>query len=84
MDPEVLRWTGLCTHSALLDSVPGDVDLPADQLDAIAKLTAEKNAAYQHVCRSNLCANPTPQYTSQHPHQAEAMYVTSSGLREMR
>jgi hypothetical protein len=46
-DRSSFEWHGLCSHNPLLEDVSGNFDLSAEQLEAIAAATAEKNRVYQ-------------------------------------
>ncbi|KAH8732765.1 Hsp70 protein-domain-containing protein [Phaeosphaeriaceae sp. PMI808] len=66
-DRSGLPWGGLCTHSPLLETIRG-LDLPPDQLDAIAEQrkqrTRERNRDWVKADNARHRANPTPEFAA--------------------
>jgi hypothetical protein len=64
-DRDAFEWLGLASHSPFHEAIrcrDGEMDFTPQQLEDMARITKEKNAAYQVVYQKNLRANPTEQY----------------------
>ena len=62
---DLFEWDGLCSHSPLLEPIHGEFDLNAEQLEAMAAATREKNRQFGIEYQRKLRANPTAEYREQ-------------------
>lgn len=53
-----LLWVGLCTHNCLLETLHGDLNLSAAQLEEMAAARAERYRSYHEQYRKVLLATP--------------------------
>lgn len=60
------EYDGLCSHSAFLDPVRGDLNLSPEELEEIAARVREKDRVYQNEYHAAMRANPTEQYKLTH------------------